>query len=450
MRYKAPAFAVGSGTVSTDTVNTSISTSRNTVKTPEARPKGAFAGGLLWGCGWGTGTRGASGHRPVGGVVDWARSWAYTTGQKQSPCRPFRPFHEVLSIVTASLIGLTLLLTSCGDEEPQPTPSAAPIRVRVQEVVRAEVPVALVAVGTTQPFAHATASTRLMGDVVEADFNEGQRVEKGQVLVRLESRALQAQRAQAQAALAAARAAREHAETALGRLGNLFAEEAISRQALDDAETAYARSEAMEKAARQGVRQADAQLRYDAVKAPLSGYIVRKFMQVGDMASPGAPLFTIEQLDPLKVEVALPEREREHVNTGDEVIVEIEALGLRVKGQMQALVQQADPRSRSFRAKIVVDNADGRIGSGMFARVLFAGTSRTVLMVSAEALVHKGQLQGVYVVSDGLAHLRWLRLGKRYGERIEVFSGLDAGEQVVVAPTAELREGSRVEVRSDG
>jgi len=75
-----------------------ISTSRNSVNTPEARPKGTFAGGLLWGCGRGKGTHGASGHRPVGGAVDWARPWACTTGQKQSPFRLVRPFREVLII----------------------------------------------------------------------------------------------------------------------------------------------------------------------------------------------------------------------------------------------------------------------------------------------------------------------------------------------------------------
>lgn len=352
--------------------------------------------------------------------------------------------------IAVTAASLSLLLAACGGSEPEVLREEAPLRVRVQAVQRAAVAAEATVVGTTKPFARTTVAARLMGPIVVADFDEGQRVAKGQVLVQLESRALKAQRAQAQAGLAEARAVRTMAEKTAVRTRNLFAKEAVSQQTLDQAETAFTRSLAAEKAARQMLRQAETQLSYDSVKAPMDGYVVRKFAQVGDMAAPGVPLFMVEQLDPLKVEVALPESESARVSVGDLVQVEIEALALRVEGRVDALVQAAETRSRSFRAKIVIANPAGLIGSGMFARAFFPGPMRDTLLMPSSALVQKGQLRGVYVAAGGRAHLRWLRLGKVYGQNIEVFSGLDEGDQIIVSPPADLREGRQVEVRPNG
>ncbi len=345
---------------------------------------------------------------------------------------------------------MALALSACGGSELPAPREDAPLRVATQVVQRKEVAAATAFVGTTEPFARATVSARLLSPIVAADFDEGQRVRREQVLVRLESRVLKAQRAQAQAGVAEARSARALAEKNVERTRHLFAGEAVSQQILDNAEAVFARSLAAEKAAVQMLRQAQIQLSYDAVKAPMDGYIVHKFAQVGDMAAPGAPLFAVEQLDSLKVEVALPESESARVGVGDLVVVEIAALALRTEGRVAALVLAADPRSHSFRAKIVIANPSGQIGSGMFARAFFNGPQRTVLLVPSAALVQRGQLRGVYVVTNGRAHLRWLRLGKTYDQGIEVFSGLDEGDQMIVSPPADLREGRLVEVRRNG
>ena len=129
--------------------------------------------------------------------------------------------------------------------------------------------------------------------------------------------------------------------------------------------------------------------------------------------------------------------------------VEIEALGQRVEGRVLAQVQAADPRSRTFRAKIAIGNVNDRIGSGMYARALLPEAPRDALLVPSTALVRKGQLQGVYAVSNGRAQLRWLRLGGQRGAAYEVLSGLDEGDEVVVDPPTTLRAGRRVEAYSN-
>ena len=354
-----------------------------------------------------------------------------------------------IHFATAAAVASFLSLAACGGqvEESAPVREAA-LNVRVQPVQRSEMASTVSVVGTTEPFARATVAAQLMGRIVAAEFEEGQRVSAGQVLVRLEDAALQAAHARAKAGLGEARSARQLAEKTAQRLGNLFEEEAVSQQMLDDAETAFARSKAGERAARQALVQASVQLDYSAIAAPFDGYIVRKFAQVGDMAAPGAPLFVLEQLDSLKVEVLLPEHRR--VDPGQQVQVEIAALDKMVDGRVLAQIQAADPRSRTFRAKIVIGNRDRRIGSGMFALALLPEAPRTALLVPSSALVRRGQLEGVYVVAEGRAQLRWLRLGARRGDEVEVLSGLDEGDRVVVAPSAELRAGRLVEVRSNG
>lgn len=350
---------------------------------------------------------------------------------------------------TTAVVVSLLFLTACGGDSERALPGEeAALSVRVQSVQRSQIASTASVVGTTEPFARATAAAQLMGRVVAANFDEGQRVSAGQVLVRLEDAALQAARGRAQAGLGEARSARQLAEKTAARLRNLFEQQAASQQMLDDAETAFARAEAAERAARQALVHAEVQLDYSAIAASIDGYVVKKFVQVGDMAAPGVPLFAIEQLDSLKVEVLLPESRR--VAAGERVQVEIAALDRRVDGRVLAQVQAADPRSRTFRAKIVIGNGDGRIGSGMFARALLPEAPRTALLVPSAALVRKGQLEGVYVVAEGRAQLRWLRLGDRRGDDFEVLSGLNEGDRVIVAPSADVRAGRLVEVRSNG
>ena len=354
-----------------------------------------------------------------------------------------------VKIYAAALTTLTgLALVACGaDSRVQVEGEEAALRVRTQLVERRQIDVTSYAVGTTEPYARAAVAAQLMARITAADFEEGEPVRVGQVLVRLDDAALQAVQDYAQAELAAAHSARLLAEKNALRLRNLYDQEAVSQQALDDAETALARAAATEKSARQKLRQAEVQRTYSSIASPLNGHVVRKLVDVGDMATPGAPLFIVEQIDSLKVEVSLPEDRR--VAADQRVQVEIEALGQRVEGRVLAQVQAADPRSRTFRAKIAIGNVNDRIGSGMYARALLPEAPRDALLVPSTALVRKGQLQGVYAVSNGRAQLRWLRLGGQRGAAYEVLSGLDEGDEVVVDPPTTLRAGRRVEAYSN-
>ncbi len=353
------------------------------------------------------------------------------------------------ALVASALVATVWM--GCGGESAPPSQreDSAPQIVSVEAVAVAEVPVTVEAVGTTEPYARATPGTRLLGRVAQVSIEEGDRVAKGKVLVRIEHRDLTAKRQQAAGALKEAFAVLENAESSVKRIRNLYSESAVSKQKRDEAEMAYARAQAGVAGAEGALEEVDANLGYSAVASPLDGVVIRKFVQEGDMAAPGAPLFTVEQQDSMKVVVEVSEQDLAYIRTDRPVPVSVEALGLERQGRVEGVVPSANPRSRTFQVKVVVENGDRVVRSGMFARVQFQKDTREGLLIPEDAVVRQGQLQGVFIVSGNRARLRWVRLGKRFGTRVEVLSGLEAGDRVVTSGGDGLSEGRRVEVKSD-
>lgn len=338
----------------------------------------------------------------------------------------------------AALAVLLAVAIGCGSEHtPRTRTESPPVPVKTDTVRLAQVPLTVTAVATTEPYAQATPATRLMGRVGEVRVDEGDRVSKGDILVRIEDEDLTARRQRAQAVLS-------NAEANLRRMRNLYRENAIPKQQLDEVETGYAQAKA-------ALREVKANLDYSSVASPLDGIIVRKFVQPGDMAAPGKPLFTVEQQNPMKLTVVVSEGDLVYVKVDSPVAVKIEALQeAEREGEVEAIVPSADPGSRTFEVKVVIPNADCSVRSGMFARVAFQKGERPGILIPASALVRRGQLDGVYVVSGDRAQLRWVRLGKTFGQRTEVISGLGPGDVIALTGLDRLVDGGRVEVGRDG
>jgi RND family efflux transporter MFP subunit len=347
------------------------------------------------------------------------------------------------------VLGVVLLI-ACGQDAPQDVFRESNIVPQVQsEIVRlANVPVPVTAVGTTEPYARATPGTRLLGRVAVVSFEEGQQVKAGDVLVRIEGGDLSAKRQQAASALREVEAVRANAEAQVRRIRNLFEEHAVSKQSLDETETAYERAKANVVAAEGALMEVDANLGYTAVASPLDGIVVQKFVEPGDMAAPGAPLFTVEQQNPMKVTVQISERDLPYIQVSQPVVVRVEATrhSKDLHGRVEAVIPSGDPRSRTFEVRVVLENKDSTLQSGMFARVQFQKDSRPGLLIPATAVVQHGQLQGVYVLDGDHVHLRWVRLGKVFGDRVEVISGLSAGDEIITVGLSGLLDGQKVEV----
>lgn len=349
--------------------------------------------------------------------------------------------------------------------------------ITVAEALTAARPDSYEAMGTVQALTTSVVSSKLMGTVRSVAVVEGQRVEAGETLVVLDRRQVSAQLQQAEAALGEARKAAEaalsaresaRAEAELARANylryvSMLKEEAVTQQEFDavaarhrQAEAALSRSEAMTAAARSRVEQTRAAAAAAAVSdtdaviaAAYDGIVVAKMVEVGDLATPGTPLVKIERADGFRVEVELPEGLIQDVRPGLTGSVRIPALAAApMAGTVETIVPAADAASRTFLVKIRLPRTDD-LKSGLFARVAIPLGNRPVLSLPKTAIIHEGQLTGIFIVgSDQIARFRLIRTGRILGDAVEVLSGLEPGARFVVAPPPGFADGTKVEETS--
>jgi RND family efflux transporter MFP subunit len=198
--------------------------------------------------------------------------------------------------------------------------------------------------------------------------------------------------------------------------------------------------------AKAALEQARTSLEYTRIRAPFDGVITEKKMDVGAFASPGMPLFTIEDPHRYRLEVAVNEGDLRYVRIGKDISVALDALeDAQIKGKVVEIVPAADSTSRSFLVKVELP-ADSRLRSGLFGRAQFIRGERLSVVIPQTAVVERGQLQGVYVLDhDQVASLRYVTVGKSSGNQVEVLSGVQDGERLVTKPGDLELGGKRIE-----
>jgi RND family efflux transporter MFP subunit len=358
------------------------------------------------------------------------------------------------------------LLTGCGEKiEPGNVKASKKERVKAT-VVSAKLirqPLIYESVGTVSAKTVSTISSKLMGAVKKILVREGDQVKKGDRLANIDDRQVNAMLRQAKAALAEARRAEtgagagaELASATYARYQNLMKDESTSPQEFDEIKSRYQQAQAGLAAAKQRVKQAEAALFSTVVSskdavilAPYDGTIRAKMIDVGDLATPEKPLFTIETTGNYIVDLVLPEQYIQTIALNQEVIVAISALGNKTfTGSVQEIFPAADVKSRSFLVKVKLP-ADKALRSGMFARVSIPIGNAGLMLIPATAVIHSGQLTGIYIVDDTqTAKFRLIRTGRTFGESIEVLSGLKQGDRFVTSPPPTLINGMKVEMDS--
>lgn len=325
--------------------------------------------------------------------------------------------------MTQILVAL-LLLAGCGSkEEPATTVvSAVPqktIQVVVVEAQSTSVPIRVEVTGQVAPIFQATLSSRIQGTIDKLLVREGSRVSKGQLLIQLDNRDLQADLARAHAEV-------ENAKAHLDRMNQLYAQDAVSKQEMENATRAYRVAEANRRAV-------EAQLSYTMVRAPFEGVITEKKVEAGELASPGQPLLKMEDPLHLRLEATVAEGDLKSVSRGDKIPVAIDALGGQtLTGLVSQILPAGDPQTHTFMVKVDLPKIPG-LKTGMFGRFqLDKGLTQTILVPSA-AVVERGELSSLYVVGlDQTTRLRWVKLGRRFEQQVEILSGLNIGERVLV------------------
>jgi RND family efflux transporter MFP subunit len=330
---------------------------------------------------------------------------------------------------------------------------------RLETVKSVTIPEQIEVVGTVRAGTSAVVSARIPGTVRVLRVREGDRVQKGQLLAQLEAQENLAAAAGAMAgideaghALDEALARKRLAETTFERYHRLFNEQAVTRQELDTRQTemelaaqGVARAEARLKQAREGARGATTLADYTRVVAPISGIVTVRHADPGASVFPAQPLLTIEDEGSFRLELGVPESFTTRVRPGMPVQVALDALGASFDAKIAEVVPSADPASRTFIVKIPLVRKGLR--SGMFGRgAIDLGTAAKGMLISKRGVVERGSLTSVWVVgNDGIARMRLVKAGRVVGERIEILSGLAAGERVVTEGVEKVSEGSRID-----
>ncbi len=356
--------------------------------------------------------------------------------------RPLLPI-SVVALATAAALSL-----SCGTPPGEARPEAAPpLSVVVETVAAVAFSVGLEATGSVEAARRASPGTILAGRVTRILKREGERVRKGETLARVESGDVAARVAQAEAAVVGAQAAETNARLMRDRLERLVAKQAASPKSLEDAVAGHDAARANLHAAEEGVRAARVMLGYGEVIAPFDGVIEQRLVEEGDTASPGKPMFIVVDTADMKLEAALPESSARSLVQGSPVAVIVDGTdGVSRDATLATILPASDPATRTVTARVLLENADGALRPGMFARVRFPGDGPAIVSIPATAIVRRGPLTGVFIIADNVAHLRWITLGASLNGRVEAASGLAAGERIVTAPTTELADGRRVEI----
>ena len=284
-------------------------------------------------------------------------------------------------------------------------------------------------------------SFQVPGKVVMVGPDEGQTVRAGQVIAAVDPTDYRL--TMEQAAAQSDRATRDRDR---------------NRPLLDAGSIAAADMDHLEIGARQSAAAADLarkKLSDTRLEAPISGVIARRAIEVGATAAPGQPVFTIVDLDPVRVRIGVPEGDVGHVTVGAPASVRIPALGATFNGRVSLIGVAADPTTRSYTVEVTVPNPVRQLRAGMVAEATISTSqSVTALLVPAAAVLHNGGMDGATIVyaldrGDSRVHARRVTTGLARGDSLEITGGLTSGDRIVVAGQHRLREGALVQAMSN-
>ena len=328
------------------------------------------------------------------------------------------------------LISTVFILNGCHRNETTAAPSGPPVRVTAVAVNQVEEPELVALPGTVRAVDRAVISAKIAGTISDLPWGLGQHVKSGVLLVKLSAPEYAAQAARALAQL-------EQAERELARDRSLSERGAGTDEAVR-------RGMEQVQASKAALAEAEAMLSYTEIRAPFNARITARQAYPGDMALPGQTLLTLEGEAGFEVEVAVPESFIANVKLDD--VVPVELLTGRVQATIAEIAAGADVASRSVMVKLHL-TSDARVSSGQFVRVWLSGPPVKKLRVPVGAVTLFGQMERVFVIVNGRAQLRLVRTGAHGGDLVDVQSGLDAGEKIVAAPAAALRDGQTVEIQ---
>lgn len=336
------------------------------------------------------------------------------------------------------VLAATLALGACGGDAPagKAAPAATPpleTLVVARESARRE----RVWDGVIEAVNQATLSAQTGGRVLELPFDVDDYVPAGAVVARFTDVEQQSAQRRAQAALAAAESTAREAEADYERIREIHARKLVAKAQLDQATARRDGARAALDSARAALRESAEQVDYTVIRAPYSGIVVKRHVQVGETVRPGQALISGISLGELRVEVQVPQSDVAAIREHRQAAVILDAAsGARLEAKEVVVYPNADPQTHSFRVRLELPAQETGLHPGMTVKVAFTVGEAQRLLVPAAALLQRSEVSAVYVLDAQGPTLRQVRIGHRYGDRVEVLAGLDDGERIAVDPVA--------------
>jgi multidrug efflux system membrane fusion protein len=395
-----------------------------------------------------------------------------------------------------ALILLVFFVIGCGRREEGIAEKPTTIHgAKIETIKLSPVEEGYEAVGTVRSKTTSVLSSKTVGSILVVHVREGERVRTGQLLIEIDDRDSRShlQKAEAglrevregleeieqnihgaEAARGAAEAGRALALATFNRYKGLLEQRSASQQEFDEVQAKMKIAEAeadragrmlqaliakknqvlakMEQA-KADVTSAQIYVDYSRITSPINGVVVSKQAEIGLLAAPGVPLMTLEDNSLYRLEVSVEDSMLKQIRLGAPSRISIDALGVKeLSGRVTEIVPASDPGSRSSTVKIdlldVKGSSESRavLRSGLYGRARFPIGEKQILKIPLKAILQRGQLVSVFVVdSSQVLHLRLIKTGKQYGDQLEVLSGLNDGDRVIVEGIEKVREGDRVE-----
>jgi membrane fusion protein (multidrug efflux system) len=348
-----------------------------------------------------------------------------------------RNLTTTISIAVAVVAVAWAIYSSQRSSSPVAAPGAggrgsAPAFVSIAQVRSERISQKLEALGNARANESVDVSSKTSNVVTAVRFRDGERVRRGQVLVQLDD-------AQARADVSAAQAALTESESQYERSRELLSTGAVSKSQFDQLEATL-------KANRARLNAATARLEDTVIRAPFSGNVGLRRVSVGTLISPGDVITTLDDTSVIKLDFSVPENFLATLREGLAVRATAPAFpGRSFAGKVSSIDSRVDMNTRSVTVRALLANEDGALRPGMFLNVSLANDEREALVIPEEALTPEAERQYVFVVNDGRAERREVRIGGRRPGSVEVLAGLEAGERVVVEGTQKVRDGAPVQ-----
>jgi RND family efflux transporter MFP subunit len=312
-----------------------------------------------------------------------------------------------------------------------PPDQEGPYRGPTAAVRRVSLPLTEEAVGSVKPVHEMVVTSRVAARITELQLAAGQEVSPDEVLVRLDDRDMKARLAQTRAVLDGARATRDQAIIDRQRLATAYAAHAATKAEFDHADLFLKNAESDLVRAMEVVNEAQALLEYTTIRAPARGVVVDRKVNVGDTVMPGQVLATLYDPSHMQLVASVRETLTARLKVGQTIGVRMDALHLTGLGTIAEIVPEADSASRTFQVKVTGHCPPG-IYSGMFGRIIIPVDWRDALLIPGAAVRQVGQLVLVDSFKGGRIERHIVRLGRTIDHDVEVLSGLQEGEQVVL------------------